>query len=61
MTFFRRYVSGVYPLLVWAEGEEAADVTAAIHASTLPPVVLIDISDARFWKSRRWIEERDPE
>lgn len=44
MSFFRRFVSGVYPLLVWAEDSEAADVTAAIHASKLPPIFVIDIS-----------------
>lgn len=49
MSFFRRYVSGVYPLLVWAEDDEAADVTAAIHGASLPPFpVLIFLDPSRF-------------
>lgn len=35
--FWRRYLFGQIPLLVWAETEEAADITAMIHASTLIP------------------------
>lgn len=30
--FWRRYMFGVRPLLVWAESSRAADVTAAFHA-----------------------------
>lgn len=33
--FFRRYIVGVSPLLIWAEDEEAADITALIHACQL--------------------------
>jgi hypothetical protein len=60
MSFFRRYVSGVYPLLVWAEDEEDADVVAAIHGATLPPFVVVDIcpADAGY---RAWLERRAAE
>lgn len=61
MSLFRRYVAGLRPLLVWAEDDEAADITAAVHASMLPPIVVVDISDARFWPARRWLPERDAE
>ena len=36
---WRRYAHGVWPLLVWADDEEAADFTAALHASVLRPIV----------------------
>jgi hypothetical protein len=33
--FFRRYILGLTPLLIWAEDEDAADIVAIVHAATL--------------------------
>lgn len=38
LMFWRRWISGIHPLLVWAEDERAADITAVIHAASLPAI-----------------------
>lgn len=39
--FWRRYLAGRWPLLVWARSEREADVTAVIHS------LCLDVADRR--------------